>query len=148
MVSKEVCLRRDQINKAHMGAAQGYSFLSRAKRKKVGAVIVKAGSIISIGWNGTPAGFDNECEDELGNTKEEVLHAELNCISKLAASTQSSFGASLYTTLAPCLECAKLIIQSGILEVFYIEEYRNENGIILLKKANIDVSKIELQECK
>ena len=116
---------------------------SKAERKKVGAVLVKNNRIISIGYNGTPSGFDNTCEEN-GITKKEVIHAESNCITKCARSNESSDGSSLYVTLSPCMECSKLIIQSGIKEVFYKEEYRDTDGIKLLNKANINCIKINV----
>ena len=132
--------------------AKCWSQLSYAKRKKVGCLIVKNGAIISDGYNGTPSGFDNICEynnfilTNNGNsvkeniiTKPEVLHAESNAISKLAKSTQSSDGATLYATCSPCLDCAKLIIQCGIIRVVYSEQYRIDDGLKLLKKANIEL---------
>ena len=130
-----------------------WSSLSRAKRKKVGWLIVKNGSIISDGYNGTPKGFSNECEVRLDEhdpnallTKPEVLHAESNAITKLAKSTQSSDGATMYITVSPCIECAKLIIQSGISRVVYDEFYGNKEGIDLLHLAGITV--LELTNSK
>lgn len=114
---------------------------SKASRKKVGAILVKDGRIISIGYNGTPKGFDNTCEID-GKTKKEVLHAESNCISKCAKSTDSSENATLYVTLSPCIECAKLIIQCGIKEVYYCEMYHEVDGIDLLQKAKIPCCEI------
>lgn len=133
------------LDQAYMDMAHRWSLLSKAKRKKVGCLIVKDGSIISDGYNGTPKGFDNNCEDHgLGDalyTKPEVLHAESNAITKLAKSTQSSNGATMYITISPCIECSKLIIQSGISRVVYGELYRDDNGIKLLEKANIQIEK-------
>jgi dCMP deaminase len=128
--------------------AHRWAQLSKATRKKVGCLIVKNGAIIADGYNGTPKGFDNNCEnidprsldDEL-ITKPEVLHAESNAITKLAKSTQSSEDSTMYITISPCLECAKLIIQSGINRVVYREFYRNDDGIRLLEKAKIKVDK-------
>ena len=124
-----------------------WSTLSRATRKKVGCLIVKEGAIISDGYNGTPSGFDNRCEYEDPKswdgeliTKPEVLHAESNALTKLAKSTQSSLNATMYITISPCIECAKLIIQSGISRVAYGDIYRNTEGIDLLKAANIEVT--------
>lgn len=114
---------------------------SKAVRRKVGAILVKDGRIISTGYNGTPSGFDNQCE-EFGVTKPEVLHAESNAISKCARSTESSEDASLFVTLSPCIECAKLIIQCGIVAVYYSETYRDTSGLDLLTKANIYHAKI------
>lgn len=117
---------------------------SHAKRLKVGAIIVKDNTIIADGYNGTPRGFENECEDENGNTKQYVLHAEVNAITKLAQSNNSSKDASIYTLVSPCIECSKLIIQSGIKRVVYAEDYRLPEGIDLLKKAGIEVDKITI----
>ncbi len=135
-----------------MQVAYQFAKLSYAERKKVGSVIVKDEQVVSFGYNGTPHGFDNSCEeinygynegddgDEV--TKPEVLHAESNALAKLAKSTMSSDGADLYVTMSPCYQCSKLIIQSGIKNVFYSEEYRDTAGIELLEKANINVNKV------
>jgi len=112
---------------------------SYCERRKVGALVVKDKMIISDGYNGTPSGFENVCEDENNVTKPYVLHAEANAITKLARSSNNSDGSTLYVTAAPCIECAKLIIQSGIKRVVYGEKYRLEEGIDLLRKANIEV---------
>lgn len=117
---------------------------SHAERLKVGALIVKDGMIISDGYNGTPSGFDNVCEDEKGNTKRHVLHAEANAITKIARSSNSSEGSTLYTLVAPCLECSKLIIQSGISRVVYSVDYRLQEGLDLLKEANIRIDKCSI----
>jgi dCMP deaminase len=133
---------QSKLDEAYLNICQTWSQLSSAKRKKVGCIIVKEGAIISDGYNGTPKGFDNVCEFEYnGNlkTKNEVLHAESNAITKLAKSTQSSLEATMYITISPCIECAKLIIQSGISRVVYKDFYRNEEGINLLKQAKIKV---------
>ena len=116
---------------------------SYCKRRQVGALIVKDRMIISDGYNGTPSGFENNCEDENGVTKPYVLHAEANAISKVAKSGNSSEGSTLYVTASPCLECAKLIIQAGIKRVVYRDEYRLTDGIDLLKRAGIEVEKID-----
>jgi dCMP deaminase len=122
------------------------STLSKAKRKQVGCLIVKDGVIISDGYNGTPSGFSNTCEDKdyFGQlvTRPEVLHAESNAITKLAKSTQSSQGSTMYVTATPCVDCAKLIIQSKIVRLVYSELYKNEEGINLLKKAGVQVDKL------
>ena len=138
------------IDSAYLDMAQRWAQLSKAKRKKVGCLIVKNGMIISDGYNGTPKGFDNNCENRLDEhdpealmTKSEVLHAESNAITKLAKSTQSSSGAILYITIPPCMECSKLIIQSEISKVVYKDFYKNSDGIKLLKKANIEVINYE-----
>lgn len=112
---------------------------SYCKRRQVGALVVKDKMIISDGYNGTPSGFENICEDSNGLTKPYVLHAEANAITKLARSSNNSDGATLYVTSSPCIECAKLIIQSGIRRVVYCEKYRINDGIELLKRANIEV---------
>lgn len=112
---------------------------SYCKRRQVGAIIVKDKMIISDGYNGTPSGFENICEDENGLTKPYVLHAEANAITKIARSGNNSDGATLYVTAAPCIECAKLIIQAGIKRVVYSEEYRLKDGIELLQRAGIEV---------
>ena len=148
---------QELLDITYMKMARCWAALSKAQRKQVGCLIVKDGTIISDGYNGTPSGFDNVCEweEELGTypsntprdqkerrlvTKPEVLHAESNAISKLAKSTQSSDGATLYATCSPCLECSKLIIQCGITRIVYGEKYRNDEGLSLLKKAGIDIS--------
>lgn len=118
---------------------------SYCKRRQVGALIVKDKMIISDGYNGTPSGFENICEDENGVTKVYVLHAEANAITKVAKSGNSSEGATLYVTASPCVECAKLIIQSGIKRVVYRDEYRITDGIDLLRRAGIEVEQVEEQ---
>lgn len=126
------------VHKIYMNIAYEISKMSYATRLKVGAIIVKDNSITSYGYNGMPYGFDNVCE--LNNvTNPEVLHAETNAIAKICKSTQSSEGSSLYITTSPCFECAKIIIQSGIKNVYYKNIYRNVDGIELLKKAKINV---------
>lgn len=128
----------------YLKIAQIWAENSHAKRLKVGAIIVKDNTIIADGYNGTPRGFENECEDENGNTKRYVLHAEANAITKLAQSNNSSKDATIYTLVSPCIECSKLIIQSGIKRVVYAEDYRLPEGIDLLKKAGIEVDKIKI----
>ena len=118
---------------------------SYCKRRQVGALIVKDRMIISDGYNGTPSGFENVCADESGVTKPYVLHAEANAITKVAKSGNSSEGATLYITASPCIECAKLIIQSGIKRVVYSDEYRLTDGVDLLRRAGIEVEKADLQ---
>ncbi|XOD68858.1 MAG: deoxycytidylate deaminase [Flavobacteriales bacterium AspAUS03] len=118
--------------------------LSYCKRKQVGALIVKDKMIISDGYNGTPSGFENICEDEEGHTKWYVLHAEANAILKVAASTQSCKGAVLYVTLSPCKECSKLIHQAGIKRVVYLDLYRDDNGLDFMNKAGITIIKLNL----
>jgi dCMP deaminase len=116
---------------------------SYCKRRQVGALIVKDRMIISDGYNGTPEGFENVCEDENNKTKPYVLHAEANAITKVAKSNNSSHGATLYITTSPCMECAKLIIQSGIKRVVFCDNYHSRDGIELLKRASIEVEFIE-----
>jgi dCMP deaminase len=124
--------------------AREWGKLSRCKRKQVGAIIVKDRMIISDGYNGTPSGFDNNCEDEEGLTKWYVLHAEANAILKVAASTQSCRGATLYITLSPCRECSKLIHQAGIVRVVYQNAYKDNSGMVFLEKAGVEV--VHLQD--
>lgn len=116
---------------------------SYCKRRQVGALIVKDRMIISDGYNGTPSGFENVCEDEGGITKPYVLHAEANAITKVSKSGNSSEGATLYVTASPCMECAKLIIQAGIKRVVYSDEYRLTDGIDLLRRAGIECEKVD-----
>ena len=133
----------DKANKQHEIDKR---YLRMAARRKVGALIVKDQMIISDGYNGTPAGFENVCEDEHNITKPYVLHAEANAITKVAASSNSSKDATIYITSAPCIECAKLIIQSGIKRVVFSEKYRTEEGCDLLKRANIELEYIEIDK--
>ena len=128
---------------AYLKMALEWAKLSYCKRRQVGALIVKNRMIISDGYNGTPTGFENICEDDENYTKWYVLHAEANAIMKVAASTQSSQGATLYVTLSPCRECSKLIFQSGIKRVVYHNEYKDSSGIKFLKKAGIEVIHIK-----
>ncbi|MDR1004253.1 MAG: dCMP deaminase family protein [Prevotellaceae bacterium] len=127
------------LDHRYMRMAQIWAENSYCRRRRVGALIVKGQMIISDGYNGTPSGFENVCEDEHGLTKPYVLHAEANAITKIARSSNSSDGATLYVTAAPCMECSKLIIQAGIKRVVYGEQYRLEDGINLLKRAGIEV---------
>ena len=120
---------------------------SYCKRRRVGALIVKEKMIISDGYNGTPSGFENVCEDENGRTKPYVLHAEANAITKVARSNNSSDGATLYVTCSPCIECAKLIIQSGIRRVVFSEVYHNSDGVDLLSRNGIETELVEPREC-
>ena len=127
------------LDKRYIRMAQIWAENSYCTRRQVGALIVKNQRIISDGYNGTPSGFENICEDENNVTKPYVLHAEANAITKIARSNNSSDGATLYVTASPCIECAKLIIQSGIKRVVYSEKYRLEDGLELLKRAGIEV---------
>lgn len=131
--------KRNKYDKAYLRIAKEWSLLSYCQRKKVGAIIVKDRMIISDGYNGTPSGFDNCCEDENNLTYWHVLHAEANAILKVARSTQSCEGASLYITLSPCKECSKLIHQSGIKRVVYQSGYKDDSGIQFLIKAGVEV---------
>jgi dCMP deaminase len=135
--------KRTKYDKAYLRIAKEWSRLSYCKRKQVGAIIVKDRMIISDGYNGTPSGFENCCEDDEGMTKWYVLHAEANAILKVAGSTQSCEGATLYITLSPCKECSKLIHQSGITRVVYFEGYKDDSGIEFLKKAGVEVELID-----
>ena len=128
-----------KFDKAYLKMAMEWAKLSYCERKKVGALIVKDRMIISDGYNGTPSGFDNCCEDDEGLTRWDVLHAEANAILKVARSTQSCEGATLYITLSPCKECSKLIHQSGIKRVVYQNGYRDDSGIQFLIKAGVEV---------
>lgn len=137
---------------AHMCTAETYAQLSTARRAKVGCVIVKDNRIISIGYNGMPSGWDNNCENEVSwpdgtvqflETKPEVLHAEANAITKVARSSENCDGATIYSTMLPCIDCAKLIYQSGIKKVFYREQYpKGTAGLEFLEKCNIEIAKI------
>lgn len=132
------------LDERYLRMARIWSENSYCKRRQVGALIVKDKSIISDGYNGTPSGFENLCEDENDRTKPYVLHAEANAITKVAKSGNSSDGATLYVTASPCIECAKLIIQAGIVRVVYSELYRCCDGIELLEKAGIQVDLVEI----
>ncbi len=130
---------KDKYIQAHLAVARIYGQLSTAVRLQVGCIIVKNDRIISIGYNGMPSGHSNVCESD-GHTKPEVLHAEANAITKLAKSTESGLDADMFCTYAPCVDCAKLILQSGIKKFYYEENYKNENGIELLKKyGDVDI---------
>ena len=149
---------KEKMITAHMRTAYNYAELSHARRLHVGAIVVKDDRIISIGYNGMPAGWDNNCEDETVDsysgfegaihssrlkTKPEVLHAESNAISKLARSSESGDGSVMFVTHAPCIDCAKLIFQSGIRRVFYGEEYRSRAGIEFLEKCRVEVKQVK-----
>ena len=129
---------------AYLKMAEEWSKLSHCKRKQVGALIVKDKMIISDGYNGTPTGFENFCEDEDGYTKWYVLHAEANAIAKVSGSTQSTKGSTLYITLSPCRECSKLIFQSGIARVVYSKKYKDLSGVEFLIKSGVSVDFIEI----
>ena len=138
--------KQHDLDVRYMRMARIWAENSYCKRRRVGALIFKDKMIISDGYNGTPSGFENVCEDENNVTKPYVLHAEANAITKIARSGNNSDGATLYVTTSPCIECAKLIIQAGIRRVIYGEKYRIEDGINLLKRANIDVEYVSVDE--
>ena len=135
--------KQNKYDKAYLRLAKEWGKLSYCKRKQVGAIIVRDRMIISDGYNGSPSGFENCCEDEEGLTKWYVLHAEANAILKVARSTQTCEGATLYITLSPCKECSKLIHQSGIKRVVYLENYKDNSGIEFLEKAGVLVNHIQ-----
>jgi dCMP deaminase len=137
---------KPRLLEAYMQTAKIFADLSHARRLHVGAIVVKDDRITSIGYNGMPAGWDNNCEDEINNelrTRPEVLHAESNAISKLARSSESGDGSVMFITHAPCIDCAKLIFQSGIRQVFYGEEYRSRDGIEFLEKCRVEVQQVK-----
>jgi len=136
--------RQDQFDRRYLEMAGIWAKNSYCIRRQVGALIIKDRMIISDGYNGTPEGFENVCEDEDNKTKPYVLHAEANAITKVAKSNNSSDGATLYITTSPCMECAKLIIQSGIRRVVYSDKYHKTEGLDLLERANIEVVFIEI----
>ncbi len=138
---KQTLLDRRYLKMAMIWAQNSY-----CRRRKVGALLVKDKMIISDGYNGTPAGFENICEDEFNHTKPYVLHAEANAITKVAKSNNSSAGSTLYVTSSPCIECSKLIIQAGIKRVVFTENYRLDDGIDLLKRAGIEITQVELEK--
>lgn len=137
-------LKKQRYDSAYIKMAAEWSRLSHCKRKQVGAIIVKDGMIIADGYNGTPSGFDNCCENPDGETHWYVLHAEANAILKLARSNNSAEGATLYITLSPCRDCSKLIHQAGIIRVVYRDKYKDTSGLDFLKSANVEVEQISL----
>lgn len=134
-----------ELDKRYLRMAYIWAENSYCKRRQVGAILVKDKMIISDGYNGTPSGFENVCEDENNTTKPYVLHAEANAITKVARSNNSSEGATLYVTSSPCIECSKLIIQAGIRRVVYADSYRLSDGIDLLERAGIDLVSVEIK---
>ncbi|MCF8223767.1 MAG: dCMP deaminase family protein [Bacteroidales bacterium] len=138
--------KQKQFDKRYLRMAKVWAENSYCERRKVGALIVKGKMIISDGYNGTPAGFENICEDENKKTKPYVLHAEANAITKVAKSNNSSDNSSLYVTTSPCMECSKLIIQSGIKRVVFSDKYRISDGLDLLKRAGIELVYIDLEK--
>ncbi len=141
----DITHKQTELDKRYIRMAMIWAENSYCIRRKVGALIVKNQMIISDGYNGTPSGFENVCEDENQLTKPYVLHAEANAITKIARSNNSSDGATMYVTDSPCIECAKLIIQAGIKRVVYSENYRLEDGIDLLKRAGIEVIQLSIK---
>lgn len=135
--------KQDRYDRAYLKMARQWATLSHCIRKQVGALIVKEGMIISDGYNGTPSGFENQCEDEGGNTKWYVLHAEANAITKVARSTNNARNATLYLTLSPCKECSKLVHQIGIKRLVYMEAYKDGEGLNFLEKAGVEVVQIQ-----
>lgn len=133
-----------EYDKRYLEMAEIWAKNSYCTRRQVGALIVKGKMIISDGYNGTPSGFENICEDESNTTKPYVLHAEANAITKVAKSNNSSDGATLYVTTSPCMECSKLIIQSGIRRVVFSEKYHNQEGLRLLERANIEIQHLKI----
>ena len=138
--------KQRRLDLRYLRMARIWAENSYCQRRKVGALVVKDKMIISDGYNGTPVGFENICEDENDNTKAYVLHAEANAITKLARSSNNSDGSTLYVTASPCIECAKLIIQAGIKRVVYGEKYRLEDGIDLLRRAGVEVEYLNIEE--
>ena len=137
--------KQKRYDLAYLRMAQTWGELSHCKRKKVGAIIVKDKMIISDGYNGTPSGFENACEDDDNYTKWYVLHAEANAILKVAGSTQSCKGSTLYITLSPCKECSKLIHQSGIVRLVYSKKYKDSSGLEFLEKAGVEVTYLPIK---
>jgi len=138
--------RQGEFDKRYLEMTEIWAKNSYCKRRQVGALIVKDRMIISDGYNGTPEGFENVCEDENNKTKAYVLHAEANAITKVAKSNNSSADATLYVTTSPCMECSKLIIQAGIKRVVFSNKYRDEGGLRLLERAKIEINHIEFKE--
>ena len=134
--------KQDRYDRAYMRMAQEWARLSHCTRKKVGALIVKDGMIISDGYNGTPTGFPNRCEDEQGLTHWYVLHAEANAIMKVARSTNDARGATLYLTHSPCKECSKLILQAGVRRLVYLDRYKDTSGLELLERGDVMVHRL------
>tara|TARA_X000001036_G_scaffold437672_1_gene483554 strand:- start:3063 stop:3566 length:504 start_codon:yes stop_codon:yes gene_type:complete len=151
-VSKEKIFRYDRM---YLDVCRRVAQMSFARRAQVGAILVKDDNIISMGWNGTPSGFSNNCETPVDehdplilSTKEEVLHAESNCISKVARSNQSSLGATMYITISPCMDCSKLIVQAGISRVVYEKFYRDQKSLDFLSKCGIIIDNYDIESKK
>lgn len=142
-LSEKELKKRNRYDRSYLRMASEWAKLSHCKRKQVGSLIVKDGMIISDGYNGTPTGFPNECEDCNGNTHWHVLHAEANAILKIATSNNSAKGATLYITLSPCNDCSKLILQAGITRLVYIKKYKDTTGLDFLSKSSLEIEQIE-----
>ena len=138
----EQLAKQERYDKAYLRLALEWAKLSHCKRKQVGAIIVKDSTIIADGYNGTPTGFENECENEEGSTKWYVLHAEANAILKVARTTNQAAGATLYLTHSPCKDCSKLILQSGIERLVFTDAYKDASGLEFLKKAGLQITQI------
>ena len=134
--------KQARYDRAYLRLAKEWAKLSHCNRKQVGAIIVKDATIIADGYNGTPTGFENECEDENGETKWYVLHAEANAILKVARSSNKANGATLYLTNSPCKDCSKLVLQAGIKRLVYIDQYKDSSGLDFLKKAGLELKQI------
>lgn len=141
--AEEIAKKQERYDKAYLRLAREWAKLSHCKRKQVGAIIVKDATIIADGYNGTPTGFENECEDEDGYTKWYVLHAEANAILKVARTTNNANGATLYLTNSPCKDCSKLVLQAGIKRLVFIHAYKDRSGLEFLEKAGLDIVQIE-----
>lgn len=135
--------KQDRYDRAYLRLAKEWAKLSHCKRKQVGAIIVKDATIIADGYNGTPTGFENDCEDDEGNTKWYVLHAEANAILKVARSSNKVNGATLYLTNSPCKDCSKLVLQAGIKRLVYIDQYKDVSGLEFLKKAGLEIRQMQ-----
>lgn len=144
MISDKENAKQERYDRAYLKMAQEWATLSHCTRKKVGALLVKDNMIISDGYNGTPSGFSNDCEDANGDTHWYVLHAEANAIMKIARSANSAKDSTLYITLSPCKDCCKLILQAGIRRMVYIHEYKDSTGLEFLKGANLDITQIDM----
>lgn len=138
--------KQKQFDIHYLQMAQIWAKNSYCKRRQVGALLVKDRMIISDGYNGTPSGFENECEDDNDKTKAYVLHAEANAITKVAKSGNNSQGATLYVTTSPCIECSKLIIQAGIIRVVFLEKYSHDEGLKLLERAGVKVMQLDIKD--
>lgn len=144
-IPTEELRKQERYDRAYLKMAEDWSQLSHCTRKKVGALLVKEGMIISDGYNGTPSGFPNECEDENGETKWYVLHAEANAILKVARSTNAAQGSTLYITLSPCRDCSKLILQAGIRRVVYTRQYKDTTGLDFLAAAGLEIVQLVME---